>query len=383
MKHLCYQMLGCLLGLMWLAGCREAPRVAQLPRQPPAHAATPPPAPLPGWSPPVPTLAQQGHHRYEGTLAGRPVLLELTVQQFYPGADFFDGNGTYYYLNSGTAHILQVDSRWEQPLELSGENGQYWCATQPLGPTLSGTCITGSGQLLGAFRLRERYTHAAHYELLVETLAERPGTGLTTLADTSSITLAYLHLLGRDTLRPALARLQCPVPARRLRARRALAAQLVPTPNDLRVWLQESIDVTLNEADLLAYYSQRDEAYGGSGHGYLTQRNYLLDLRTGRPLHLASELRPGGQRRLRQLLTRHAQRDTTAHDLRDYLQNALLRLPAEDFSLQPAGCDAYYGSEGSHDGNSSSIQETVSWAELRPLLRPHSPLWRLLRARGF
>ena len=246
---------------------------------------------------------------------------------------------------------------------------------------LSGTCYSTRGHRLGSFDLRENYAGAVPYELLKEESHDWTGRDRDGHPDISSLTFTYLHLLGPDTLRPALARWQCPTPARR---RRALAARYTPTHTDPTLWLQKSLAVTLNEAGLLAYYTMQDLALRTTTHGWVTVRNYLLDLRTGQPLHLASQLRPGAQLRLRRLLTHHARHDTAAHVLDDFVQgkSKLLPLPPEDFLLYPHGCTAYYGSEGSHDGNSSSFEETISWAELRPLLRPGSPLLRLVRARG-
>ncbi|MFD2717125.1 hypothetical protein ACFST9_00260 [Hymenobacter monticola] len=385
-----YYCLPYLVSLAFLAGCHEAPRSAQRPSQPPQPPAATPPAgtPLPATvSPPAPTPAQQGHHRYVGTVKGRRVLVSLDVEPDYPNAQYFHCEGTYYYLNSGQLHALRAEGVWQptQPLEILTDDGGHWCFTQALGPTLSGVCTSGSGQPLGAISLHESYARAAQYEILTETIHEGRGVRVNGDPDTSSFTRSYLHLLGRDTLRPALARLQCPGPAQRLRGRRkALAAHEGPFTEEgpLVVWLEEDLTVTLNEADLLAYCVEQGVAYGGSGRGYLSHRNYLVDLRTGRPLQLVSQLRPGGLLQLRRLLTLHARRDTAAHLLADYLQGPLLRLPPEGFILQPAGCDAYYGAEDSHDGSSSSFQETISWAELRPLLRPQSPLWRVLQARG-
>lgn len=392
-QHLRCCYLAYLVSLAFLVGCDETPRSAQRPSpplQPPAATQSAPPvgASLPAVvPPPAPTPAQRGHHRYVGTVKGRRVLVELHVEPDYPTAPHFHCEGTYYYLDSGQPHALRAEGLWQptQPLELQAD-GAYWCLTQALGPTLSGSCISLSGQPLGAVSLHESYAGAAHYEVLTETLHEGLGARVNGEQDTSSFTRSYLHLLGRYTLRPALARLQCPAPAQRLRGRRkALAAHAGPLFTEevpLVVWLEEDLTVTLNEADLLAYYVEQGVAYGGSGRGYLSLRNYLVDLRTGRRLQLVSQLRPGGLLQLRRLLTHHAKRDTAAHLLADYLQGPLLRLPPEGFILQPAGCDAYYGYEDSHEGNSPSFQETISWAELRPLLRPQSPLWRLIRARG-
>ena len=383
MNYWRYLLPGWLVSLGLLAGYYTAVRAAPAPRQIRAQAPKISPRPVPKYL---------GYHRYRGTVLGRPAILELTTKwEANPG--YYYCEGAYYYLNSGVSHpqlIYVFHARQgrgqraaELPLKLTADD-LVWRATQQLGPVLSGTCYSTRGRRLGSFSLRENYAGAVPYELLKEESHDWPGRDRDGHPDTSSLTFTYLHLLGPDTLRPALARWQCPTPAQRRRARRALAAWYTPTRTDPTLWLDKSLTVTLNEADLLAYYTTQDRALRITTHGWVTVRNYLLDLRTGQPLHLASQLRPGAQLPLRRLLTHHAQRDTAAHVLDDFVQgkSKLLPLPPEDFLLYPHGCTAYYGPEGSHDGNASSFEETISWAELRPLLRPDSPLLRLVRARG-
>lgn len=395
MKHWRYLLPVWFVGLGLLAGYYKAVRAAPAPSQAPTSAqqARALLAQAPRAKPRPRSAARYlGYHRYRGTVLGRPAILEINTR-WVANPGYFDCESAYYYLNSGVSHPLQVVSSQQErghrttrpPLELTTDD-QRWRATQPLGPVLTGTCFSDRGRRLGSFSLRENYAGAVRYELLEEESHEQPGVDREGRPDKSSLTFTYLHLLGPDNLRPALARWQCPTPARRRRARRALAAWFTPTRADPTLWLDKSLTITLNEAGLLAYYTLQDRALRTTTHGWVTVQNYLLDLRTGQPLHLASQLRPGAQLPLRRLLTHHARRDTAAHVLGDFLhgkgKSQLLPLPPEDFLLYPHGCTAYYGPGGSHDGNASSFEETISWAELRPLLRPGSPLLRLVRARG-
>ena len=332
---------------------------------------------------PLPTSAPTflGYRRYQGTVNGQPVVMELQPTWVaYPS--YFTCESTYYSPASGVASALQVATGWtsRQPLEFTTADQQVWCATQPLGPILSGSCYTRSGQLLGPFTLRESYAGAVRYEILEETAPGQAGLDAFGEPDTASVTLNYLHLLGRDTLRPALARLQCPRPAQRLRGQRALAAELTPTPDGFAAVYQEAKWVTLNEADLLSYHASLEESVVNKRHGEHSGQQVLLDLRTGRALDLLAQLRPGGLEALQRLLARQALRDTAAA-ARNWLHAGLMDEPEEGFVLTPAGWEASYHT-ALEDLPFSSYSVAASWAQLRPLLRADSPLQRLIRARG-
>ena len=401
MKHVRAFFLRSLLGLGLLAGCHEAPSSVHAP--PPT--ATPPALPAPP-SPPLaePELSRQiareiiaegfdakplpasapkflGYRRYEGTINGRPVVVELLPTWVaYPG-DFMC-ESSYYYLASGEASSLQVAYGWTtgQPLEFTTDDQQRWCATQGLGPTLSGTCLTRSGQPLGSFAWHESYAGAVRYEILEEVAPGRVGLDAFGEPDTAGVTLHYLHLLGPDTLRPALARLQCPRPAQRQRAQRQLAAELTPAPDDFAAVYQESKWVTLNEAELLSYHASLEESVMKKRHGEHSGQQVLLDLRAGREVDLLAQLRPGGLLALRRLLARQALRDTAAA-ARQWLDKGLMEEPEEGFVLTPAGWEAHYNT-AIEDLPFSAYSVAASWAELQPLLRADSQLQRIIRARG-
>ncbi len=406
MKYLHAVGLRSLLGLGLLAGCHEAPSSTQVPPPPTLPPSPLPPRPLTPPSPPLqePELSRQmarelsaegfdekplpvsapkfmGYRRYQGTVNGQSVVVELQPTWVaYPG--YFTCESTFYSPASGVASALQVAYGWTtgQALEFTTGDRQLWCAAQPLGPLLSGSCYTRSGQLLGVFSLRESYAGAVRYEILEETAPGRAGTDAFGEPDTASVTLHYLHLLGRDTLRPALAQLQCPRPAQRQRAQRELAAELTPTSDGFAAVYQETKWVTLNEADLLSYHVSLEESVMKKRHGEHTGEQVLLDLRTGRELDLLAQLRPGGLKALQRLLARQALQDTTAA-AHNWLNKGLMEEPEEGFVITPAGWEAHYNT-AIEDEPFSAYSVAASWSELQPLLRADSPLQRLLRARG-
>lgn len=257
------------------------------------------------------------------------------------------------------------------------ERQNVLCANQPPGgPLLTGWCTQPKARRAVPVYLRERYTDGVRYEILHEesSLDGSP----TDFRVARRVSQDYVHLLGPDTLRPALARLQCPPPAARLRARRALLAQLAR--DDKFTTDERDLDITLNEADLLAY---RVFLTQETGPRYYDQSSYhrLYDLRTGRELRLADQFRPGGLRQLRQLLTRRALADTAYARHRDHWRrHQLLTWPNEGFDLTPRSWTADYGT--SNPENSYGYARELSWADVCPLLRATSPLQRLLRIRG-
>lgn len=108
-----------------------------------------------------------------------------------------------------------------------------------------------------------------------------------------------------------------------------------------------------------------------------------VDLRTGRQLRLADLLRPGAEARLLRLLARRMAEET------DWDAESFASLPAGGFRVVPAGLRFTYDRRdvpdlcctGSDQPN-HILGTTLSFAELRPLLRPDSPLTRVLRQRG-
>jgi hypothetical protein len=263
-----------------------------------------------------PTAAQCGYLRYQGTLGGRPVQLELNVMPtpspylYAVGSANIDG--LLRYLDSGEVlESLMQGFAASRPLEIecwtdeSHEGREaVLCTDQPVGPLLTGTYRL-EGHLV-PFMVREDYSDCLRYEILTETTgAAEPQSTL--------VSQSYVHLLGADTLRLARARLQCLPSTRRQRARAVLAKRLAA-----RQQSNQYLALSLNQADLFAYTLEERLEYTGSSHYETSTRQFLYDLRTGQQLRLLDQLQPGGQRRLRQLLTRQALADTVGTRRRDF-----------------------------------------------------------------
>jgi hypothetical protein len=334
-----------------------------------------------------------GYHRYRGTVGGRPVLLELTV-------DFMDSyprkglrcQGSYFYerLASGDL-LLQAAEPYQaqQPLRLTEGPGSTWQATQPLGPVLTGTWTGPTGHRL-PFALREDYQDAVRYELLTHeangnACPNAEGDMLPAAwAPYAHLTQQFLHLLGPDTLRPALRRLQCPPPSRRRTLVRAAAHHTIDDCTDT----DKSIKINLNAYGLLSI----DEGdyvneYNGS-RPHAESRSRLYDLRAGRWLPLEEVLRPEATSLplLEQLVGRHLLTDYATTVDAPSRQNITwqegdstrVALPqtAAAFTSQGLWVSYFpYETNGPAD-------VYISYLELLPLLRPGTPVARMLRQRG-
>ncbi|SFQ49387.1 hypothetical protein [Hymenobacter arizonensis] len=347
-----------------------------------AGTAAAPPAPAA-----LPRPGQEQYRRYRGQVAGRPVLVELSFRRLsgLPKGHQLDLFGRSYDWVTGEEQTLRPVGLFlpASPLTLGVEAdpGQWprWRATQPLGPVLSGTCKASPQAPSQPFALREDYTGAVRYELLTETTAG--GRGLSAHGEPARayVEVTYLHLLGPDTLRPALARLQCPGPARRRRARHPLGQ--VASRQDFATVYNQSLAVTLNEQDLLAYGTYTVEGVVDLRHAQHSWDNVVYDLRTGQPIDLLALLRPGGPATVQRLITRELRRGDPAFAAELGLDAELLPLPDEGFALTPTGWQATYQTAPEDEPN-YAYTVTLTWAQLRPLLRAGTPLNRLLVARG-
>jgi hypothetical protein len=336
-----------------------------------------------------PTAAQRGYHRYRGTLGGRPVQLELTVVANTQSSSYTAGSadleGFFRYLDSGEGLSIGASHKGfpaSQPLEIE-EWADYpartervmLCTDQPIGPLLTGTYMLGRDRV--SFRVQEDYSDCLRYEVLHEETEGPPHTWHEEIRS-SSVSRDYLHLLGSDTLRPVRARMQCPLPAQRERARAALAKR-----TNSGTHLRQFMWVQLNESNLLAYEREEREEWLGSRYYEATFRQVLYDLRTGRELEMMAQLRPGGRRRLQLLLTRQALADTAYARNRDHwrVPRGAMPLPDRGFAVTPEGLVATYAEHESEE-QMYGYGQTITWANVRPLLRPYSPLHRLLQAKG-
>jgi len=399
----------------WLgivAGCQDATKSGK--EEAAAEVTTALPA-----SPLAPGPPYTGYHRYQGTVGGQPVTMMLTI-----GPDQYDSTktvcaGTYYYgtARRGLLNLINANTyQPRQPLELDESDDRKvtgtWRATQPAGPLLAGTWTSPTGQQL-PFALRETYQDAqgrqlaVRYEIVEETTfgpmcqPDREDAADGAPADEADSAAAdeepseyeqqqrrpselyrdYLHLLGPDTLRPALRALQCPVPQKRRKADRAYAAGDGSCGEN-----SESIAVTFNDFGLLSV-SEPSYVYSyGAAHFNHSAGSRILDLRTGGYVGLEDLLRPGAEAKLRRLLTRHLLRDphtegdATVREDAYALDGELVPLPG-GVALSYTGLECLYG-ESDLSASLGYVSLDVPWAELLPLLRSDSPVARMLRERG-
>jgi hypothetical protein len=370
----------------------------------PVRTVVPAASPLPV----VPAAPYTGYHRYRGTVGSQPVVVELLIRRASKAGQQ-TCSGSYYYEKHGGQLSLQSrhDFGAGAPLVLAETDAERptgrWQATQPIGAVLAGMWRSPTGKLL-PFSLREDYTDgqgqlmAVSYEL-VEATAKVPcrperDPDETKAAYRARIATAehgysrqLLHLLGPDTLRPSLQSLQCPVPAARRQLARAAAQE-----DDGCTLYTASLDVDYNAYGLLAWteYSMEEVITGARPRHSIASAVY--DLRTGHTLKLEDIFRPDSDTLLQRLITRSILRNDSPDIQPEKGQKMpthavdLAPLPTT-FSLTNAGLEfAYYVDEFAQlnliESSPIVFSVPVPYAELLPLLRPDSPVARLLRARG-
>lgn len=306
-------------GLLGLAGCQSntTTKAETSVAAKPVVAVPAPSAAAGGVGPPF-----VGYHRYRGTVGSQPVTVELTIKGERE-KPLLVCEGSYRYdRHPGGQLLLSAPQpcRPQQPLLLTEADGEHprqttghWQTTQVAGPLLLGTWTSPAGQQL-PFSLREDYTDgqghvvAVQYELLQEgeevpcqperKKGESKAAYRARTKDlTSSCNQDFLHLLGPDTLRPALRALQCPVPAKRRQQMREQVESCNQVEHQLRV--------VYNEHGLLSLESFVNEFYEGADHPSHELSTTTYDLRTGRPLAIAALIRPGTDSILSRLITQH------------------------------------------------------------------------------
>jgi hypothetical protein len=367
-----------------------------------------------------------GEHRYRGTLGNQRVTVELSIGQDGYDADApisctgtcrFDGDPTRVHLLRSWQAVSAL-----RPLQLletdSGASATrlgHWRAEGPPGPVLRGTWVGLAGATF-PFELREDYRAAdgslaaAPYEevgeevMKVDTLFMRFPEWKARCAGPkvnpkvhceprATLHRSFLHFIGPDTLRPALAMLQCPPPAERQAQVLAALREMVGGPDPDREYtssvpLEDSEwqGVDFNRHGLLSW-STSSYYYLGGAHGGHRIALQVYDLNAGEFLSISDLLRPGAERVLCHLLTRHLAKEQRfpADALRqtaDYPGVTFAPLPASGFGLEEKGLVFQYGDYeigGYADGTNSM---TIPWAELLPLLSPDSAVARMLRERG-
>jgi len=335
---------------------------------------------------------QPGPRRYVGTVGGEQATVEI-----YPSSP--DSlRGRFYLWRSGLEYEFSQPRR-QRPLVLvlgtarypvSYKHGGRWLLRSRPGPALQGTWVDSAGQHPRPFLLRESYQDGVRYELRHLTLRGGPPASRNS-CNVPINTYEFVHLLGPAAARPPLSRVQCPGWAGR---RRQLRADYNSETSNYYL-----AAVKLNDFGLLSYQlDYADSPFEGTG-GF-GEVNVLLDLVSGQQLTITSQLRPGYALPLRRLLAKHLLATQPLHEddygmenphrygwqqLRDHGQRVLLpHLPAfgsgEDTDV---GSTFVLSAQGLKIGGDRNVYlVTIPYAELRPLVRPGTPLARMLRTRG-
>ncbi|MCC3157012.1 hypothetical protein LJ737_07170 [Hymenobacter sp. 15J16-1T3B] len=383
--------------LLGLGACQQSDSHSAAASEAPAAKMATAPAAAPG----APAATQDaaapagpftGTHRYVGTVGTAPVVLTLTITPPGPEAPQGRLDGVYYYERQGQPLILSVGKNYRpgQPLVL--EEGApkpdapdetvptgRWQATQPLGPELSGTWLSPDGRRRKPFHLREDYTGAVRYELLREEAhgatcppgPEEEGGG----PRRPEVSRTVLHLLGPDTLQPALRALQCPLPEQR---RSQLAVELDQADCEGTFGFYGDVQVALNGYGLLSVQHSEGEYAGGA---YPNSANELAtyDLRTGRLLKRTAWLRAGREPALSRLLLRRLRMHPYASSLGLNEPGGPAYLPELGFDSEGAYCLlGDFGAPHAVQG----VPVVIPYRELRPLVQPGSALARMLQQRG-
>lgn len=356
----------------------------------------PPPDPAPGRATERTRVAAPTR-RYVGTVGGEPatVALRWVRPDSVVGSCYFWRQATAYTLTTttrrqpGRLHLgLPPATVFHQPPTAPVAPQGYWQLTSGPGPQLRGYWRDAAGQPQPLV-LHESYRGGVRYTLENLCLTAPASGEDERRAEHKS---DFLRLLGPAAHSP-LARQLYPGRAER-------RTQLLDNEGD--AFYSSTIAVQLNDFDLLSYY-QFDILDPFEGRNDLSLTATLLDLRTGRELSVTGQLLPGYQRPLRRLLTWQLQHnpqfnylepeqnpaDAHAWGWRDARgqPTPLIPLPTEGeaLALTASGLEAtYYGSTlfGGGGPLEPRYPVLVPYQALRPLVRPGTPLARMLQARG-
>ncbi|MBF9220811.1 RsiV family protein [Hymenobacter ruricola] len=364
---------------------------------PPASAAEPAPAPIKlrveDGKPPYRLLpgSTTTYRRYVGRLGARPVVMEICMGSEYADQREPQLFGRCYDARSGkTMAFSHPDFNLRRPLRLQlyseTDSAEHWQMRQPLGPWLTGT-VTTAGQPARRFTLREDYRGAVPLAIRSATMYGRPvvaelGDRGTPGQFTGSYYRKYVQLLGSAAQRPELQRA---LPSRPAQVRAQLRQAFEEGEAGICNIEDYGFGLDLNDYDILSYSKAVSDFMAGSAHPLNLFESFSCDLRTGRRITLASLLRPGREPALRRLALRYMN-SRYRTDIEEWNNDP--QAPAEllesvdleeSFGLTPEGLllDANIGP---HVMGSTTI--IISYAALRPLLRPRTPLNRVLVARG-
>ena len=329
------------------------------------------------------------YHRYVGRLGSQPVVVALlTNPEKYDMTEPLSGN--YYYARKGkTTELSFAVFNPRRHLQFKAfppnDSTEHWQAQQVVGPSLTGT-VTAAGKPPRRFVLHEDYQGAVPLVIRTAKMYGRPV--VAEFGDrgepgqfTGDYRYQYIQLLGSAAQRPELQRA---FPSRPAQVRAHLLREFRQGEGDLAN-VEEYLGLALNEYDILCYSKTISDFGAGASHpqhGYLS---WSYDLRTGRRLTLASLLKPGSKQALRKLAL-HYMDPTYLADIQEWYDNpqqgaqGLSYLNLEEvFGLAPDGL-TLDADLGPHAMGPTTI--TIPYAALRPLLRPGTPLNRVLVGQG-
>ena len=347
----------------------------------PARVSEPEPAPCP----PQRTVFSAGTaatrrpvvvRRYVGTVGGQPAT--ATLQWQTPDS----ATGTFYLHRGGPEYSLtfsrlgRAEVYDEQGDKEAMGRGTWQLTTSVASPLLAGTWRrAGRVQQL---RLRESYAGALRYTFKERTLFD----GYRVPENCDYVPEMYHQLLVLPNTQAAPPVLRTRLAGSPAALRRRIGHDCENHDGDATGTYRD--EVRLNDFHLFSYQtSSYVRAYGGTPD--VDTESWLFDLRTGEELDIDSQLKPGYELPLRQRFTWHFLHDPglepdRAAGLGDWTDDegrptSLLNLPndTEALTLTGAGLEAAYG---------RYTLVLVPYRELRPLVRPGTPLARMLRARG-
>jgi hypothetical protein len=315
--------------------------------------------------------------RYVGTVGGQAAT--ATLQWQTPDS----ATGTFYLHRGGSEYSLAFSRPGRAEVYDDDEDamrqGTWQLTTSVARPLLAGSWHrAGRVQPL---RLHESYAGALRYTFKERTLFD----GYRVPEHCDYVPEMYHCLLALSSPRAAPPVLRTRLAGSPAALRRRIGQDCATHDSDATGTYRD--EVRLNDFYLFSYQtSSYVRAYGGTPD--IATESWLFDLRTGKQLTISSQLKPGYKHGLRQRLTWHFLHDPElaadrAADLGEWATDEgsytpLLILPDynEALTLTGAGLEAAYGRQQSH------TPILVPYRELRPLVRPGTPLARMLKARG-
>lgn len=312
--------------------------------------------------------------RYVGTIAGQPATAEL--QWLTPDSI----TGSFYLHRTSTTYSLGYERKRPGPVVFRVfEDGyaeepvpSHWrLTTRPGHPTLRATWHQGRRRRV--VLLRESYAGAVRYGVRTMYLVDlRDSTAGLRKGVDAAVRGEFLQLPAPATVRPVLRPLLNPGP----KARRA---QLDSLCEGLTTAAYQ-LTVRLNGFGLFSY-QYRDYSRMIDSSPDVSFESTLLDLAAGQPLTIESQLRPDYELPLRRLFTQHFRHDPKFADKQEWFKKSwkdprLVELPDQDMCLTAAGLEGVFWQPLYPDA------VLIPYTELRPLVRPGTPLARMLQARG-